>query len=213
MVRAPPGGDAAAMTSLLARAARETVYLTTGLLTSIVALSVWIAGVTLSLTLAVFIVGLPIMLLTAAAFRWTAELDRRNASFLLGRRVRGRYQDHRADTLPGRLKAVFNDPQTWRDFSWLSVHPFIGFAFGTVAVTLVASVLGLATLPIWYWAIPDGGVDFGLWHADTLPLAIASAFLAIPLAAVTVAALRWLAWTEALIAASLLGPVRRRILA
>ena len=44
MVRAPPGGDAAAMTSLLARAARETVYLTTGLLTSIVAFSVWPPG-------------------------------------------------------------------------------------------------------------------------------------------------------------------------
>jgi hypothetical protein len=213
MVAAPPCGDAAGMTSLLARAARETVYLTAGLLTSIVAFSVWIAGVTLSLTLAVFIVGLPIMLLTAVAFRWTAELDRRNASFLLGRRVRGRYQDHRADTLPGRLRATFADRQTWRDLGWLSVHSVVGFTFGTIALTLVVSVLGLATLPIWYWAIPDGGVDFGLWHAHSLPLAIASAFLAIPLAGITVVALRWLAWTEAFIAASLLGPVRRRLAA
>jgi len=213
MVSAPPGSDAGGMTSLLARAARETVYLTTGLLTSIVALAVWIAGVTLSLTLAVFVVGLPIMLLTAAAFRWTAELDRRNAAFLLGRRVRGRYQDHRADTLLGRLRATFADRQTWRDFGWLSVHSIVGCTFGTIALTLVVSVLGLVTLPIWYWSIPDGGVDFGLWHADTLPLAIASAFLAIPLAGVTVVVLRWLAWTEALIAASLLGPVRRRIAA
>jgi Putative sensor len=160
----------------------------------------------------VFIIGLPVMLLTAAAFRWTAELDRRNASFLLGRSVRGRYQDHRADTLLGRLRATFSDPQTWRDFGWLSVHSLVGFAFGTIALALVAGTLGLATLPAWYWALPDGA-EFGLWNADTLPLAIASALLAIPLAAVTLAVLRALAWTEALIAASLLGPVRRRIAA
>ena len=201
------------MNSLLARSARETAYLTAGLLTSIVAFTVWVTAVTLSLSLAVFIVGLPVMLASAVVFRWTAELDRRNASFLLGRRVRGRYQDHRADTLLGRLRATFADRQTWRDFGWLSVHSIVGFTFGTIALTLVASVIGLATLPIWYWAIPDGGPDFGLWHAHSLPLALASAFLAIPLAGVTMVALRWMAWSEAFIAASLLGPVRRRIAA
>jgi hypothetical protein len=200
------------MNALLARSARETAYLTAGLLTSIVAFTVWVTAVTLSLSLAVFIVGLPVMIAGAAAFRWTAELDRRNASFLLGRRVRGRYQDHRADTLLGRLRATFGDPQTWRDFGWLSMHSIVGFVFGTIAVSLVVSVLGLVTLPVWYWAIPDG-VEFGLWNADTLPLAIASALLAIPLAVFTVAALRLMAWTEALMAASLLGPVRRRIAA
>ena len=124
----------------------------------------------------------------------------------------GRYQDHRADTLPARLRATFSDRQTWRDFGWLSIHSLVGLTFGTIALSLVVSVLGLATLPLWYWALPDGG-QFGLWTADNLPLAIAPALLAIPLAAVTVVALRWLAWTEALIAASLLGPVRRRIAA
>ena len=201
------------MNSLLARSARETAYLTAGLLTSIVAFTVWVTAVTLSLSLAVFIVGLPVMLASAVVFRWTAELDRRNASFLLGRRVRGRYQDHRADTLLGRLRATFADRQTWRDFGWLSVHSIVGFAFGTIALTLVVSVLGLATLPIWYWSIPDGGVQFGLWTAHSFPLAALSALLAIPLAGITVLALRWMAWTEALIAASLLGPVRRRIAA
>jgi hypothetical protein len=205
-------GDADGMTSLLARSARETAYLTAGLITSIVAFTVWVTAVTLSLSLAVFIVGLPVMIASAVAFRWTAELDRRNASFLLGRRVRGRYQDHRADTLLGRLRATFADRQTWRDFGWLSVHSIVGFAFGTIALSLVVSVIGLATLPVWYWALPDG-VQFGLWTADNLPLAVVSALLAIPLAALTVVALRWLAWTEALIAASLLGPVRRRIAA
>ena len=197
------------MTTLLARSAREAAYLTAGLLTSIVAFAVLVTAVTVSFSLAVFIVGLPVMLAAAVAFRWTAELDRRNASFLLGRRLRGRYQDHRADTLLGRLRATFADPQTWRDFGWLTVHSVVGFAFGTLTITLIGTVLGLATLPAWYWALPDGA-QFGLWTVDNLPLAIATALLALPAAAITVAALRWMAWTEALIATSLLGPVRRR---
>ncbi len=202
--------DAEDMNAILVRSAREAAYLTAGLLTSILAFTVWIACVTLSLSLAVFIVGLPIMLASAYVFRWTAELDRRSVSLFLGRRVRGRYQDHRADTFLGRLAATWRDPQTWRDFSWLTVHSILGFAFGVAAVTLIATVLGIAALPLWYWPIPDG-VQFGLWTVDTLPEAIASAFLAIPAAAIAIVLLRWMAWTEALIATALLGP--RRLLA
>src|SRR3954454_6977256 len=199
--------DAHGMNAILIRAGPEAAFLTAGLLTSIVAFTVWVTAVSLSLSLALFIVGLPIMIAGAVAFRWVAELDRRNVSFLLGRRVRGRYQDHRADTLFGRLAATFRDPQTWRDFSWLTVHSVVGFAFGVAAVSLVASVVGTAMLPAWYWAVP-GGTDFVLWNVDSLPAAIASALLAIPLAAVTILLLRWMAWTEALIATALLGPRR-----
>jgi hypothetical protein len=202
--------DAGDMNAILVRSGREAAYLTAGLLTSILAFTVWIACVTLSLTLAVFIVGLPIMLASAYVFRWTAELDRHTVSLFLGRRVRGRYQDHRADTFLGRLAATFRDPQTWRDFSWLTVHSLLGFAFGVAALSLIGSVLYLAALPLFYWALPEGA-QFGLWTADTLPVAIASALLAIPLAAVTALLLRWMAWTEALIATALLGP--RRVLA
>jgi hypothetical protein len=60
-------------------------------------------------------------------------------------------------------------------------------------------------LPLWYWALPDG-VEFGLWNADTLPLACASALLAIPLGVLTVYVLRWMALAEAYLAAALLGP-------
>src|SRR3954454_25096866 len=163
--------DAHGMNAILIRAGPEAAFLTAGLLTSIVAFTVWVTAVSLSLSLALFIVGLPIMIAGAVAFRWVAELDRRNVSFLLGRRVRGRYQDHRADTLFGRLAATFRDPQTWRDFSWLTVHSIVGFAFRTIAVTLIGTVLGLATLPAWYWALPDGA-DMGLWSIDTFPLAL-----------------------------------------
>src|SRR3954465_1772324 len=147
MVAARPAPDAVGMNAILLRSGREAAYLTAGLLTSILAFTVWVICVTLSLTLAVFIIGLPIMLASAYVFRWTAELDRQTVSVFLGRKVRGRYQDHRADTFFGRLAATFRDAQTWRDFSWLTVHSIVGFAFGVAAVSLVGSVLGLVTLP------------------------------------------------------------------
>jgi hypothetical protein len=205
MVAAAHGSDAGGMTTLLLRSGREAAYLTAGLLTSVLAFTVWVTGVTLSLSLAVFVVGLPVMLASAIVFRWTADFDRRNAAFFLGRPVRGRYGDHRASTFFGRLAATFADPQTWRDFSWLAVHSIVGFAFGVIAVSLIATVAGLAVLPAWCWALPEG-VEFGLWSADTLPLAFASALLALPLAVVTAFALRWMALAEAYLAAALLGP-------
>jgi hypothetical protein len=207
MVAAPPAPEAVGMNAILVRSGREAAYLTAGLFTSILAFTVWICCVTLSLSLAVFIIGLPIMLASAYVFRWTAEIDRQSVSLFLGRQVRGRYQDHRADTFLGRMAATFRDPQTWRDFSWLTVHSIVGFAFGVAAVSLVATVLGTAVLPLWYWAIPNG-VDWGIVNIDSLPEAIGAAFLAIPLAAITVVLLRWMAWTEALIATALLGPRR-----
>src|SRR5262249_31441841 len=119
---------------------------------------------------------------SAFLFRWTAELDRQNAALVFGRPVRGHYRNHSRPTLWGRLKATLGDPQVWRDLAWLIVHSVVGFAFGVLAITLVAITLSVATLPLWYWSIPDG-VNFGLWVTDTLPEALGSALLALPAAA------------------------------
>jgi hypothetical protein len=186
------------------RTARDTAYLTLSLLTSIAAFTVWVVALSLSLSLAILIVGLPIVIGSAYVIRWTAELDRRNAALVFGRPVRGVYRSHRARSFGGRVLAVLRDPQVWRDLAWLITHSVLGFAFGTVAVTLVASVAGIATLPLWYWSIPDG-VNFGLWNADSLPWALISAFAAVPLWFVSVWLLRGMAKFHASVAAELLG--------
>jgi Putative sensor len=190
--------------ALLVRAGRDTAYLTVGLATSVLAFGVWVAGLTASLTLAAFIVGLPIILLTAVAFRWTAELDRRNAALARGSALRGRYRDHRGQRFLARVGSTLGDPQTWKDLAWLVLHSIVGFGFGVAAVSLVATVVGMAFLPAWYWAIPDG-VEFGLWTVDTLWEAVASMFLAIPAAAITIGLLRAMALGESALAAALLG--------
>src|SRR5215213_6110372 len=174
MVRGSPWGDALGMLPALDRTARDAAYLTLGLLTSVVAFTVWVTALTLSLTFAVLIIGIPVVIGSAFVMRWTAELDRRNAALVFGRPVRGAYRSYRASSLGARVLATVRDPQVWRDLGWLITHSIVGFAFGVVAITLVAAVAGLATLPAWYWSVPDG-VEFGLWQAHSLPIAAASA--------------------------------------
>ena len=187
------------------RTVRDLAYLSLGLLTSIVALAVWIAAISLSLSLAILIIGLPVIIGSAYVMRWTAELDRRNAALVFGRPVRGSYRSHRSGSIGGRVVATIRDPQVWRDLAWLITHSIVGLAFGIVAISLVASVAGLATLPAWYWSIPDGVEMFGLWNADSLPWAIITALLAVPLAWVTVWVIRGLAKFHASLAVELLG--------
>jgi len=187
------------------RTARDVTYLIIGLATSVLAFGVWVAAVTLSLTLAILIIGIPVIIGSAYAMRWTAELDRQNAALVFGRPVRGHYRSHRGHSIGARVINTVRDPQVWRDLAWLITHSVVGFAFGVIAIVLVGNVIGLATLPVYYWAIPDGGMDFGLWQADSLPIAIASAFLAIPLAWIAVWVIRGMAKLHASLAVEFLG--------
>jgi hypothetical protein len=192
------------MLPALDRTARDAAYLTLGLLTSVLAFSVWVTAVTLSLTLAILIIGLPVIIGSAYVMRWTAELDRQNAALVFGRPVLGAYRSHRGESLGRRVLNTVRDPQVWRDLAWLITHSIVGFAFGVIAVSLVASVGAVATLPLWSWSISDG-VDFGLWNVHSLPTAFASALLAIPLAFVTVWVMRGMAKLHASLAVELLG--------
>ncbi len=189
--------------SVLTQAARDTGYLGLGLLTSSLAGMVWITGLSLSLSLVVFIVGLPVIVGSAVVFRWTAELDRLNTTWFLRRPVRGRYREP-GRGLKGMLSSTLGDGQTWRDLVWLVLHSFLGLVFGCVALGLVALVAGVAVLPAWYWSLPNGA-DVGIWNADSLGEAFALALLAVPLAVMTVVALRGMALAESQLAESLLG--------
>jgi hypothetical protein len=162
-------------------------------------------SLSLSLSLAILIVGLPVIIGSAYVMRWTAELDRRNAALVFGRPVRGHYRSHRTASIGGRVLATLRDPQVWRDLAWLITHSVVGLAFGIVAIALLAGVAGLATLPLWFWSVPDGVELFGLYNADSLPWALISAFLAAPLAWVTVWVIRGLAKFHASLAVEFLG--------
>ena len=142
---------------------------------------------------------------SAYVMRWTTELDHQNAALVFGRPVRGHYRSHRGRSIGARVLNTLRDPQVWRDLGWLIVHSVVGFAFGVAAVTLVATAAGIAVLPLWYWALPDPGMQMGLYNVDTLTEAIGTAFLAVPLAWITVWLLRGMAKLHASLAVEFLG--------
>jgi signal transduction histidine kinase len=185
------------------RSGRDFAYLALGGLTAVLAFAVWVTAVTVTLTLLVFIIGLPVFLLSAIVFRWTAELDRRNAVLALGRPLRGRYRDHRGERFLDRLRSTAADWQTWRDFAWLVVHSVLGFAFGVAAVTAVAQTIGLLLMPAWYWALPEGA-DLGFVRVDSLGAAFLATLASIPAAAVTALLLRGMTIAESWLAEVLL---------
>ena len=185
------------------QAGRDLAYLTIGGLTAILGFCVWVTALSVTLSLVIFIIGLPIYLLSVVAFRWTAELDRRNAALLLGRPLRATYRDHRGESFLARLSSTSRDRQTWRDLAWLVAHSFLGYVFGVVAVSSIAFVIGAFLMPLWYWSI-SGGVEWGLWNIDNLPLALVATVLSIPLAALTMVILRWMAKAELRLAVLLL---------
>lgn len=191
------------LAGLARRAGLDLAYLSIGGLTAIVAFCVWVTAASVVLSLIIFVIGLPLYLLSVIAFRWTAELDRRNAALLLGRPLRATYKDHKGESFFARLGSTSRDRQTWKDLAWLVVHSLVGFTFAVVAVSLVASVVASLTMPLWFWSI-DGGVDWGPLTIDNLPPALLATVLAFPLAALTVFVDRWMAKGELWLAMRLL---------
>jgi len=188
------------------QAVHDLEYLGVGLATSVLAMIVWIAGVTVTLSLAVFIVGIPAVLASAAAFRWVADLDRRNAARELGAPLQAIYRERPDPRLLPRVSATLSDPQTWRDLAWLVAHSVVGLAFGSVAVSCVVHLAVLVTLPVWFWALPAGSDLWGVLPIDGAWGALLAFVLAPPFALLSVALLRAMATGEARLAAALLGP-------
>jgi signal transduction histidine kinase len=160
------------MTVHLKRWGRDLLFHLAGLLTSIAGFTLWVTGVSVTLGLAITVVGLLSALLFFWAFRWFARIERHRAAIVLGAPIPERYR--RGD--PGarwfaRLRAAAADPATWKDFAWTGVCGVLGFACSVAAFTLWTGILYLVTLPVWYWA-PNPPQSIGIMEFDTLGKAL-----------------------------------------
>lgn len=170
--------------TVLNRWARDFAFHATGLITSVLAFTVWVAGVSVTLSLAVTVLGILVALVFFWALRWIARIERRRASLVLAAPIGERYRRGEPDAgWFARLRAAAADPATWKDFAWAIVMGTVGFGL-SVAVLCVWSVpFFLLSLPTWYWA-PSPPPTFGIFEVKTLPIALACAgagVLSIPL--------------------------------
>ena len=143
--------------------------------------------------------------------RWNARLERRRTAWALRAPVHEAYRPRRGNWLR-RLRVVAGDPQSWKDLAWLSVLGSFGFVSAVIAVTMWGTIAGLLVLPAWSWSLPNDGVDFGLFRADSLGAAFIGVDIGIVAIPVAYVLQRWM--TEGLLRLSqaLLSPSREAAL-
>jgi signal transduction histidine kinase len=197
--------------ALLRQLGLDTVYLLLALPMGILTFTVVVTGWSLSLGLAITLIGLPLAMVTIHTSRWMAWLERRRAALVLGETIPAVYKRATGNFL-NRLKALFSDPSTWKDLGWHLLLLPVGIVDFTVAVTAWSATLGLITMPAWWWALPESDpTELGLFQVDSWGyafLCVAIGILLLPLAAALV---RGTAAASGALSKVVLGPSRRQL--
>jgi hypothetical protein len=166
-------------------------YLVAGWLLFSAVLTAGIVAITLAITLA----GIPLLIATAAVVRGCASGERWRLRGVLREPVRGGYRDVTGLGMFARVRARWTDPAVWRDLAYLGGLFPVLWALDLAVLTIWLTLIGLVTLPAWYWASEQKfasgrtyhGVQFGYFphgphgpggvgfFVDTLPKAIIAA--------------------------------------
>src|SRR3954471_1061644 len=190
---------------------RANEYLVVSFLVGTATFTLLLTAICLGVGLLLIWVGLPILVATAWATRRLAGLERLRTSRLLGEPVGAGYLPPRGTGLLDRLHTALADAATWKDLLWLVVVlPAVGLAGFTLAVCVWGTAIGTVLMPAWYWAIPEPGIDWGLFTIDTLGEAFAVVPVGLLLLAVAVPLTRAAAYGLASLGRVLLAPSERR---
>jgi hypothetical protein len=128
-----------------------------------VCLAVLTAGVSVTASLLVFVVGAVVWVGFAYAVRATTSIDRRLAAWQRGAAVPAVYDRPRQRGFVALFKTVSRDRQTWRDVGWLAVNTVAGTTLGLLALASLGVAGDFLSLPLRYWA--SGPVPgFGPMH-------------------------------------------------
>jgi signal transduction histidine kinase len=188
------------------RIGADALYVLLGLVASIMAFTVWITAVSVTLSLIILIIGLPLMLLSFGLFRVMCDVERRRAELVFGEPIDSYYRPVPRGTRFGeRLRIVSTDPQTWKDCTYLLVISVVGFTWGVIWLVLWGYAIGSVTLPAWWWALPDDATY--LWfHIDTWAEYVLAVAIGLALIPISLYAQRGMALSQAHIARWLLAP-------
>jgi hypothetical protein len=195
---------------LLRTTGRDLLYVLAVLPLSIAGFTIVVTGVSITLSLAILVVGAFAWLGTVALVRVAADWDRRLAGWYRAAPITPSYRPTRGGELWPTVKTVSRDPQTWRDLGWVTGNSTLGFVMATAAVTLSGLVLALITTPAWWWAIPHPSqqyatLNLGIYTVTSTSLAFVNTTLGVILLPVAAAVNHWAASGHARLAARFLG--------
>jgi signal transduction histidine kinase len=195
-----------------------TIHLLTDLPMGVLMFIPVIVGLSLSLgLLPLFLLGIPILLITMSVSTGLARLERARFAITLGERIPDprppRGSRPAGEAWLQRLHRRISAPHAWRAISYgLLLLPLSVLTF-SLAITLWSGPIALLTLPAYNWALPNGGADFGFVAIRNVPATVAVGVLGLLLLFVAPYAVRGLAAMDAAIARALLGPFTAKELA
>lgn len=136
-----------------------------------------VTGISLTLGLAILIIGIPLAILFLASVRGISLVEGRLVEAMLGERMprRPSYVDRNKPVME-RIKEMFVDPRTWSSTIYLLLMQPLGVAYFTFAVTALALSFGVAMIPIIDQFNDHGTISFFNWYFRmplwTLPLSL-----------------------------------------
>jgi signal transduction histidine kinase len=148
---------------------RETGYALVALPLGVAWFSIFLTLLTTSVSLLVFVVGLPLLAVTLWLARVASRVQREVAEALLGARIPGPPAVAEARTGFRRFIAPVLDLSTWRALVYLLLFSFpIGLGLFIVAVVLWSVALACVSSPLWYFFIPPENRGDVFWDGNRL---------------------------------------------
>jgi len=124
-------------------------YMLLSLATGIFYFTWVVTGVSLSLGLAVLIIGVPFVILYFGSVRVLSLVEGRLVEVMLGERMPRRpLYSTRGQPLLERIKALFTDPRTWSTQLYFLLMLPLGIVYFTVAITGLALSAGFIAAPL-----------------------------------------------------------------
>jgi signal transduction histidine kinase len=185
-----------------------TSHLLLGLWVGLVSFIPIVVLLSLSLGLTpVFLIGVPLLGLTLWLSRLLARFERIRFDLTLGVRI----PDSQPRRLPGsivqRFRVRASSSASWREVGYHLLRLPLGAVEFALTIALWTVPIGLLTLPIYNWALPNGGAAFGFgitvrsWWSTVLV-----AVLGLALLLLSPRLVRYLGLFDLTVARTMLGP-------
>jgi hypothetical protein len=138
-----------------------TAYLGSYLLVGAVLFSVAFTVLVTAYTLTITWIGIPLLVGAAVIIRGCAQFERAR-TLLVGSRVAASYRPVTSPGLFAQVKTRWADRATLRDCCYLILMFAPLLTLDVVALSIWLSFLGMVTLPLWYWSIPQTRENTGI---------------------------------------------------
>lgn len=126
-------------------------YMLLALATGIFYFTVAVAGLSISASLAILIIGVPFAILFLGMVRVLSLVEGRIVETMLGVRMPRRpLYANRGKPMLERIKELFVDPRTWSTLLYMVVMLPLGIVYFTVTVSFMSIGLAFTTAPILY---------------------------------------------------------------